>query len=83
MEKLKSIVEEAVAELEGVLSADQTDRVARVIEEATIRGFLEGQHRAVDTCKNMSEQEMDLAHQIAAAIRKKNDVLIANLSSLR
>ena len=83
MEKLKSIVDDAVADLQGVISADQTEKVAKVIEAAIIRGMLEGQHRAVDTCIYHSEAEQDTAHKIATAIRKKNDMLIANLSSLR
>ncbi len=83
MEKLKSIVDDAVAELQGVISAEQTEKVAKVIEAAIIRGMLEGQHRAVDACIYHSEAEQDMAHKIATAIRKKNDMLIANLSSLR
>ena len=83
MDKLKMIVDEAVKELGDVLSNDQLEKVAKVIEAATIRGLLEGQHRAVDTCVDHSEEKQDMAHKIATAIRKKNDVLIVNLSSLR
>lgn len=83
MEKLKTIVDEAIGELKGTLSADQRDEVAKVINAAVIRGMLEGQHRAVDACRNVSESEQDLAHKIASAIRKKNDALIVNLSSMR
>ena len=83
MEKLKAIVEESLAALEGTLAADQTDKVAGVIEAAVIRGMLEGQHRAVDTCNECGEAEQDTAHTIATAIREKNDLLIVNLSSLR
>lgn len=83
MEKLKVIVDEAMEKLEGTLSADQTDDVASVIEAAVIRGVLEGQHRAVDACQECAEADQDIAHKIASAIRRKNDTLIANLSSLR
>lgn len=83
MEKLKAIVDEALAELAGTLPADQTANVAKVIEAAVIRGMLEGQHRAVDACIECGEEEQDIAHKIATAIREKNDLLIANLSSLR
>ena len=83
MEKLKAIVDDAMGELEGTLSGDQTDKVAKVIEAAVIRGMLEGQHRAVDACNECGEAEQDIAHKIATAIREKNDVLIVNLSSLR
>ncbi len=83
MKKLKTIVENAIGELEGTLSSDQTDKVAKVIESAVIQGVLEGQHRAVDACNNCLEAEQDIAHKIATAIRQKNDALIVNLSSLR
>ncbi len=83
MKKLKIIVENAIGELEGTLSSDQTDAVAKVIESAVIQGVLEGQHRAVDACNNCLEAEQDIAHKIATAIRQKNDALIVNLSSLR
>ena len=83
MEKLKAIIDDAIGELEGTLSGDQTDKIAKVIEAAVIRGLLEGQHRAIDTCNECGEAEHDIAHKIATAIRQKNDALIANLSSLR
>ncbi len=83
MEKLKSIVDEAVGELDKTLSEDQIDKVAKVINAAVIRGMLEGQHRAVDACNNCGEAEQDIAHKIATAIRKKNDALIVNLTALR
>ena len=83
MEKLKTIVDNAVGELEDNLSGDQIDKIAKVINDAVIRGLLEGQHRAVDACTNCTEAESDIAHKIATAIRQKNDALIVNLSSLR
>ena len=83
MEKLKAIVDDAVAELQETLEGDQTGKVAKVIEAAVIRGMLEGQHRAVDACNECAESEQDTARKIAAAIRQKNDILIVNLSSLR
>ena len=83
MERLKAIVDDAVRELEATLSEDQTDKVSKVIESAVIRGLLEGQHRAVDACHECLEAEQDIAHKIITAIRRKNDLLIANLSALR
>ena len=83
MEKLKAIIDDAMGELEGTLSADQTDKVAKVIEAAIIRGVLEGQNRAVEACNECGEAEQDIAHKIATVIRQKNDALIVNLSSLR
>ncbi len=83
MERLKAIVDGAIGELAGTLSGDQTDKVAKVIEAAVIRGMLEAQHRAVDACHECSEAEQDTAHKIATAIRRKNDALIVNLSAMR
>ena len=83
MEKLKAIIDDAMGQLEGSLSGDQTGKVAKVIEAAIIRGMLEGQHRAVDACNECGEAEREVAHKVATAIRRKNDVLIVNLSSLR
>ncbi|MDH5411939.1 MAG: hypothetical protein OEZ03_03935 [Alphaproteobacteria bacterium] len=83
MERLKSIVDDAMGELEASLPADQVGKVARVIEAAVIRGMLEGQHRAVDACREIGAEEQDIAHKVATAIREKNDVLIVNLTSLR
>jgi len=83
MDNLRDIVEEAVGDLPDTLSAEHTERVSKVIEAAVIRGMLEGQHRAVDACREVGEEEQDTAHKIAAAIRRKNDLLITNLSSLR
>ena len=83
MEKLKIIVNDAIGELKGTLSGDQTDKVAKVIEAAIIRGMQECQHLAVDACNDCGETEQDIAHKIAANIRKKTDALIVNLSSMR
>ena len=83
MDNLKAIVDEGVEKLQGTLDEDQIAKVGKVIEEAVIRGMLEGQHRAVDACNECGEAEQDLAHKVATAIRKKNDALIANLSALR
>ena len=83
MEKLRAIVDEAIANLEGTFSHEHDEKVARIIEAAVIRGMLEGQHRAVDACNDCGPAEQDLAHKVATAIRQKNDILIANLSALR
>ncbi len=87
MEKLKAITDDAKAAVDRVvgaqLSEEQLERLAKIIEQAVIKGVLEGQNRAVDACIGVSEAEQDLAHKIAIEIRRGNDALIANLSSLR
>ena len=62
---------------------EQAEQAARIIEEAVIKALLEGQHRAVDAAISCPNAEQDMAHKIATAIRRSNDVLLANLSSLR
>lgn len=83
MEVIKTIVDDSMKELDETLDKGQTAKVAKVIEAAIIRGLLEGQHRAVDACRECNEAEQDIAHKIATAIRKKNDALIVNLSAMR
>ena len=87
MERLRQIAEEATNEIDGLLksklSEDQWERVEKIIEETVIKALLEGQHRAVDAALNHPSADRDIAHQIADAIRQKNDALIVNLSSMR
>ncbi len=83
MEQLKTIVDDALGKLEGTFSAERSDTVAKVIEEAVIRGVLEGQQRAVAACRECTGAERRIADKIADAIRRQNEALIANLSSLR
>jgi hypothetical protein len=87
MDTIKSITQETVreiSELAGMsLTGEQADKIAAAVEKAVIRGLLEGQHRAVDAALLYPEADQDLAHKIATAIRKKNDLLIVNLSSMR
>jgi len=83
MEQLKTIVDEAMGKLTGTISADKINEAAKVIEAAVIRGVIEGQRRAMAACEACTETERRVANKIADAIRRQNEVLIANLSSLR
>lgn len=84
MDALKIIAEEAVAKIQDVVGdANHRDAIFDAVEAAVIKGVLEGQNRAVDAAIQCPEADQDLAHKIAAEIRRKNDALIANLSSLR
>ncbi len=69
--------------LGGQLSEDQSAKIDEIVEAAVIKALLEGQHRAVDAALQYPEADQDLAHKIAAEIRRKNDLLIVNLTSLR
>ncbi len=87
MQNLRNIANQAVDDVNAILKSkftkEQEEQVAAIIEKAVIKALLEGQHRAVDAALKHTETEQDIAHKIANSIRRKNDLLIANLSSLR
>lgn len=87
MERVREIAEEATTEINGLLREKLTDenwgRVERIIERTVIKALLEGQDRAVNATLQYPFADQDLAHKLAAAIREKNDVVIANLSGMR
>jgi hypothetical protein len=87
MKPLQSIASTAVDNVRNIvgdsLSPEQSAQVADIIEDAVIKALLEGQHRAVDAALQCPDADQDLTHKIAREIRQKNDVLIANLTSLR
>ena len=86
-DNLRTIAHEATQGINdllgGQLSEDQSAKIDEIVEAAVIRALLEGQHRAVDAALQYPEADQDLAHKIAAEIRRKNDLLIVNLTSLR
>ncbi len=86
-DNLRTIAHEATQGINdllgGQLSDDQSAKIDEIVEAAVIRALLEGQHRAVDAALQYPEADQDLAHKIAAEIRRKNDLLIVNLTSLR
>ncbi len=87
MDRLRTIAQETTREIGDLVAAsltsDQIDKIEVLVEKAVIRGLLEGQHRAVDAALQCPEADQDLAHKIATAIRRKNDLMIVNLSSMR
>ncbi|MDH3740547.1 MAG: hypothetical protein OER56_03020 [Hyphomicrobiales bacterium] len=87
MKSLRVIAEEATSGIDGLLGGsldkDQKHQIENIVEKAVIKALLEGQHRAVDAALRCPDADQDLAHKIATEIRRKNDALIANLSSLR
>ncbi len=87
MERVREIAEEATTEIDGLLRGKLTDEqwghVEKIIERTVIKALLEGQHRAVDATLQYPFAEQDIAHKVAAAIREKNDALIAKLTSMR
>jgi propanediol dehydratase large subunit len=64
-------------------SEDQADEAVKAIEKALITAVLEVRSLCVDTALECASADKDIAHKIADDIRRGNNVLIANLSSLR
>ena len=87
MQNLKTIAGEATDGINDLLvnklTQEQAGQVSEIVEKAVIKGLLEGQHRAVDAARRCAAHDEEEAHRYATAIRQENDVLIANLSSLR
>jgi hypothetical protein len=86
-DRLRTIAQEATQGINKLLGGSLDEalsaKVDKLIEDAVIKALLEGQHRAVDAALHCPEADQDLAHKIASEIRKKNDLLIVNLTSLR
>ncbi len=86
-DRLRIIAQEATQGINellgGQLQEDQSEKIDKIIEDAVIKALLEGQHRAVDAALQFPEADQDMAHKIASEIRRKNDLLIVNLTSLR
>ncbi len=87
MKNLTEIAEEATTGINGLLmnklTDEQSEQVAGIVEKAVIKALLEGQHRAVDAARRCAAHNEEEAQRYADAIRRENDMIIANLSSLR
>ena len=87
MKPLQAIAETTIKKINEIvgsaLSDDQKKQIELLVDDAVVKALLEGQHRAVDAALNCPDADQDIAHKVAKEIRRKNDVLIANLTSLR
>ena len=87
MKNLQTIAHDANNNIDTIikdaLTAEQKAKIQDIVDDAVVKALLEGQHKAVDAALQCPDADQDLAHKIATEIRLKNDVLIANLSSLR
>ena len=61
----------------------QVKEVSAAIEKAVIGAVLEEASRCATVAKTHCSAEKDIAHKIETEIRRANEVLIANLSSMR
>ena len=73
-----------ICELVGCnLDHDQKTKLLDIIEKALISVALETRNKSADVALQKSQVELDLAHEISREIRRSDEVLIANLSSMR
>jgi hypothetical protein len=74
----------SIAEVLGVMpSEDQARNINHIIQTAIINAVLDERSRCATVAMNVCEADQDLAHKISAEIRRTNEALIANLSSMR
>lgn len=74
----------AVADrLQANADDEQMKAVADLIEQAIIESYQDAADRCATVAKDCCSADMDMAHKVAAEIRRANTALIANLSSLR
>ncbi len=69
--------------LDATPSAAASNEVAELIERALMDAALEDSEECAKVAMVCCSADRDLAHKIAEEIRRKNVVLIANLSSMR
>ena len=85
--KLKEHASKAAENVFGILGASPTEEQARdisaAIEKAVIGAVLEEASRCAEVAKACCSTDRNMAHKITEEIRRANQVLIANLSSLR
>lgn len=62
---------------------EQSKGVLEIIEQAVINAMLEEGERCSNVARVCCSPDLDRAHKIAEQIRRQNQALIANLSSLR
>ncbi len=79
----KDAAKEIVGVLEASPNEEQISRVTSAIERAVIEAVLEQQQRFAHAAIECCSADKDMAHKIAAEIRRSEVSLIANLSALR
>lgn len=74
---------EILQDLDVSTDDDKTAMTSRAIERAIIKAVLDVRSQCVDVALDCAAADKDMAHKIADQIRQANNVLIANLSSMR
>ena len=85
--KLKSVAKNAASDindsLAAALSKDEMEKVTGIIAEAMEKAVNKTSKRSIQLCEEHLNPNTDLAHQIRNDIKRKQDTIITNLSSLR
>ena len=85
--KLKTVAKGAATDINKALSAslspEELDRVTGIIAEAMEQAVNKVTDRSIELCIGHLNPNTDLAHQIQQDIKRKQDTIITNLSSLR
>ena len=85
--KISERAENAAKAIYAVLQVsptpEQSRQVQRVLEQAIVNAMLEEAERCSNTAVECCSADLDIAHKITEGIRRANQVLMANLSSLR
>ncbi len=83
MDNLRTIVDETLGAVMDLGPGADPGAVRRLIEQAVLRGILEGHQHAHAEVMRHSKAEQDEAHRIASEIQRRQELLITNLASLR
>ncbi len=85
--KLKKVAKNAAYEINNSISAKLTDKdldeVTGIIAKAMEQAVNKTSDRNIELCMEHVNPDTDMAHQIQKDIKRKQDALITNLSSLR
>ncbi len=85
--KLKKVAKNAAYEINNLISAKLTDKdldeVTGIIAKAMEQAVNKTSDRNIELCMEHVNPDTDMAHQIQKDIKRKQDALITNLSSLR
>jgi len=85
--KLKNVATNAADEIKNTLSATLSDeelsKVTGIIAEAMEKAVHKVSNRSIEFCNVHLNPNTDIAHQIQKDIKRKQETIITNLSSLR
>ncbi len=85
--KLTEVAQNAADEihqiLDSKLSKHELEKVTAIIAKAMEKSVKKVSKRSIESCEQHLNPDTDLAHQIQQDIKRKQETIITNLSSLR